>query len=67
MPSTRDFTNELVKEVPKNILLLSLVFFPLKLSTSEFFQGWLFCFLPRSEEFVDVLNKLSGQIQVLCK
>lgn len=65
-PSTWDFTNELVKEVPKNILLLSFGPAPPgKLSTSEFFSG--FFFLPRSEEVVNDLNKLSGQIQLLCK
>lgn len=65
-PSTWDFTNELVKEVPKSILLLSLASCsPRKALYFRIFSG--FFFLPRSEEVVNDLNKLSGPIQLLCK
>lgn len=65
-PSTWDFTNELAKEVPKNILLLSLASCsPRKALYFRFFSG--FFFLSRSEEVVNDLNKLSGQIQLRCK
>lgn len=40
-PPNWDFTNELVKEVPKNILFLLLILSPLKPST-EFFQDFFF-------------------------
>lgn len=54
-PSNWDFTNELVKEVPKNRLLLSYSF-SRKALYFRIFSGFFF-FPPRSKEFVKILNK----------
>lgn len=54
-PSNWDFTNELVKEVPENILLLPSFFFSTEALYFRIFSGIFFP--PRSKEFVNVLNK----------
>lgn len=63
-PPPWDFTNELVKEVPKNIFLLSLFFLHQNPLLQNFFRIF---FLPRSEECVNILNKIFGYLQPLCK